>query len=192
MIMKKAVITGITALGLTVGFMVFGLSSNNIFAHENRLGTSYTKAYEAVRSNAFNYAEAKEAKELSLSELKKLGIHSFNLPNKNFTAYKATNISITDKGTVISIENGDGFSLKKGDIVRVNSINISSPTNQYFSLGYVKDDVYTSTTCGSMSSPTTAWEVLEDSDAGEYRLYINADNAESENHSYDVIITIER
>ncbi len=190
---KNTVITVISALGLTSGFMSFGANSSSNVFDKNRLYTLTNKAYESVSLKQMDIFQAKKAEGLSISELKKLDINDFNLPNKDFIAYKVVNLSIGENGTVISNENGDGFSLKKGDILRVNSINNSDlPVNENFNIGYVKNDTYTTTTCGSIISPTTAWEVLEDSDAGDYKIYIKAENAKSNNNSFDVIITVER
>lgn len=191
--MKNIAIAGLAALALTVGLITGTVVSDNKPAYASTTYSKYNSDNQvAARLPQMAEETAKEA-ELSLTELEKLDICQFNLPSATYKAYVAEKISVTDTGIILTSEDGNAFQLKKGDIVRVNSVGKNNSTDNYFfNVGYVKDGVYTSTTCGSTKSPVTAWEILEEQDAGDYKIYIKSDNMGMSNVVFDFIITVEQ
>ncbi len=174
---------GVATLMISSGVMAFVPKD---FTEKTEI--SSVNISEAQVKQLENKIIAKEAEELTTEELKKLDLQDFNMPSKNFTAYQAKDVEINNKGIVITA-NDYGFSLKKGDIVRVNSVN-NENDSQYYSVGYVKNGEYTSTSVGKMNEPLTAWEVLDNKDAGLYEILIKSESTTSK--EFDVIVTIER
>ncbi len=186
--MKNVAVVGMVAITMMVG--AFCTYAKPTEPNDNQANSGiYTTSPRQMATEI-----AKDATdELTQSELKKLNIPEFNLPANPFVAYKASHVLVTEKGFILRPDNGKGFLLKKGDIVRVNSVAKDATTREdaTYAVGYVKGETYTSTSVGNMNAPTTAWSVMSDEDAGEYGIYIQSDNEASRNNSFDVIITIE-
>lgn len=132
-------------------------------------------------------------KDLTLEELKKLPIAEHNVPTKNFDVYRAEDVTFDKNATIVLTNSDKGFSLVKGSIVRVNSVsNKTDNEANTFSVGYLQEEQYTSTSYGKMANgPITAFEILNDKDSGNYKLFIQQDEPISRTETFDIIITIE-
>lgn len=188
--MKKFMLLFATVLVISIGiFTAYAANSGNESKNkcvDLQLPQTYEKDTIEVVS--------KQTNDLTLEGLKKLPIPEYNLPTKSFEVYRAEDVSFEKNTTIVLSDSDKGFSLVKGSIVRVNSIpNKTDNEANTFSVGYLKDEQYTSTSYGKMENgPITAFEVLNDKDSGYHKLFIIQDEPISEAETFDIIITIEK